>query len=140
MAHGMYNTLPLNLSCTSSHVIPPPFTLLESFHIENRLTLFQTTPHSTSHHHSSPYRTFHITFHITQAIPLCNTIISSRPISATLCITPHLALRPISHYVPHNATFHVLHTIYWPHYASHHHHILHLTTLNRISHAAPHLA
>ena len=54
---------------------------------------------------------------------------------------------PISHYVPHNATFHVLHatfqishtTIYWPHYASNHHithHSTFYTTLHRISQAA----
>ena len=38
------------------------------------LTLFQATPHSTSHHHRfSPYRTFHIDT-VPHTIPICNTI------------------------------------------------------------------
>ena len=104
----------------SSPVIPPPFTLHESFYIKNRLTLFQTTPHSTSRHHSSPYH-----------IPLYHDLISNRTTSR---IAPHFTLRSA-----HNATFHVFHATFQitPYIG---HHILHLTTLHRISHAAPHLA
>ena len=123
-------------SRTSSHVTPPPFILHESFHTENHTTLHVTPPFLTISHisyHTSTSRS-------TQAIPVCNTIIiSNRTISATLCIAPHLALHPILHYdVPHNATFHVLHATFQatPYIG----HILHLTTLHRISHAAPHLA
>ena len=74
----MYNALPLHLA--PHHIIP---------HQTPSLTLFQTTPHSTSDHHFSPYHTFHIT-----PAPLAahySTLqyhISNRTISATLCITP----------------------------------------------------
>ena len=96
------------------------------------------TSHLVTHDSTTFYIAFHTdqtrsltyhTFHTTPA-PLaahyCSSQyhISNRTVSATLCITPHLTLHPISHYVPHNATFHVHHTtfqiIYRPHYASHH--------------------
>ena len=74
------------------------------------LTLFQATPHSTSHHRFSPYRTFHIDT-VPHTIPICNTI----------QIAPYrLALHPIFKFL----TCHIPctlrhisdHAIYWPHH------------------------
>ena len=120
------NTLSLR-HLAPRHIIPPHFTL-------HHLTIPRHTiiPHHIAHFISHQHLSQH-------TIPLCNTIFKIAPlISATLCITPHqpLALHLILHYVPHNATFHVLHATFkitpyhWPHYASHHHispshHILH---------------
>ena len=53
--------------------------------------------HFISHQHRSQH-----------TIPLCITIFQTSPlISATLCITPHLALHPILHCVTHKATFQI---------------------------------
>ena len=76
--------------------------------------------HTIILHHITPFVSHqHLSQHV---MPLCNTIFQ---IAATY------ASRHISHPIPHNTTFHVLHatfgvTIYWPHYASHRH-ILHRT-------------
>ena len=66
-------------------------------------------------------------------IPLCNTIFQiSRTMSSTLCITrPPLALHPVSHCIPHNATFQII--SYIGHIIAPHH------ILHRISQAAPHV-
>ena len=98
---GMYNALPLHLA--PHH---------ESFHILHCIiphqtpTVFQSTPHCTSHHHSSQYYTFHITS--TSRSTLFHFLIyfASRHISH--CI-PFYVL----HYVPHNATFQI--TLYIGH-------------------------
>ena len=83
-----------------------------TFYIASSDHLHVTRPHSTSHHHSSPYRPFHIT-PAPLTIPPCNTIFKIAPlISATLRIMPHLVLHPILHCVPVNTTFHVLHTTF----------------------------
>ena len=90
--------------------------------------------HRTSSHHSTFYiASFHIKHHLwhyskphhipRQTIPhhlthfishqhlysILQYYISNCTVSATLCITPHVALHPISRYIPHKATFHVLH-------------------------------
>ena len=95
-------------------IIPPHFTLHHSTSktisdIPNRTT-FHVTPSllTISHQHRSTL------FHF--AVPYFK--------SHHIGLFMHLALHPISDYVPHNATFHVLHaisdhTIYWPHYALH---------------------
>ena len=92
----------------------PPHSTSNTDHLSH---LFQTTPHSTPHHHSSPYRTFHIT-----PAPLAtlystlqyHKIISNRSATdichmhrATSRIASHFTLRSISD-----------HTIYWPRYAT----------------------
>ena len=50
-----YITLPLQL--TPHHIIPLSLQCIIPHQTPSR-TLFQTTPHSRSHHHSSPYRTY----------------------------------------------------------------------------------
>ena len=63
------------------------------------LALFQTTPHSTSHHHSSPSHTFHIApAPLAEHYSTLQYHISNHTISATLCITP-LASRTEPHYM-----------------------------------------
>ena len=83
------------------------------------LALFQTTPHSTSHHHSSPSHTFHIApAPLAEHYSTLQYHISNHTISATLCITP-LASRIAPHYTL--QTYHIRlhatsvsdHTIYW---------------------------
>ena len=110
--------------------------LITSFHHILHCIIPHQTPSLTySKPHHIPCHTIilhHITpcvshQHISQHImPLCNTIFQ---IAATYA-SRHIS-HPISHYIPHNTTFHVLHatfrvTTHWPHYASHH--ILHRTT------------
>ena len=100
------------------------------------LHLITSLPHFSLHHstsntisdiipHHIPRHT--ISHHISLAplaahYSLCNTIFQNLTISAT-CITPRLALHPISHYVPHNATFQITpsigHIIAPPHLTSH---------------------
>ena len=101
------NTLSLR-HLASRHIIPPHFTLhhltisTSHGHIPRHTIIPHHIAHFISHQHLSQY-----------TIPLCNTMFKIAPlISATLCITPHLALHPILHYVPHNATFHVLHATF----------------------------
>ena len=114
-----------------SHIIPPSLHCIIP-HQTPSLTLFQTTPHSMSHHHSSSYHTFRIT-----PAPLAahySTLhyhISNRTVSATLCITPHLALHPISHQVAFHITPHYMY--FTPHFISHH-------ILDTLCIAPPHLA
>ena len=121
----MYNTSHLITSFHVLHCIIP--------HQTPSLTLFQTTPqfHITlsfitiSHQHLSlaaHYST--LQYHV-----------SNRTISATLCITPHLALHPIFTLL----TYHIT-----PHFRPRHTSFMHRTiilhkTLHRISHAL-HLA
>ena len=102
----MCNALSLHLA--PHHIIPPHFTL---HHVPlQTLIISDSTSHHTFHvpppiipHHW--YRPFHITPVPTLFHWLCNTIFKIAPlISATLCITPQLALHPILHYAPHNAT------------------------------------
>ena len=119
------------------HCIIPPQTPI--------LTLFQATPHSTSHHQFSPYRTscFISHQHLSQHIILSTLQYHIGLKSHHICHIMHHATssRTAPHFhipdVPHNATFQI--TPYIGHiiviYASHH--ILH-KTLHRISHA-PHL-
>ena len=107
----MYNALPLHLA--SHHIIAT-----------TSLALFQTTPHSTSHHLTHFISHQHISRH---TIPLYNTIFEKshhighimhrRTTDGSHCTPVHIAD------VPHNATVHVLHatsvsdhTIYWPHH------------------------
>ena len=107
----MYNALPLHLA--SHHIIAT-----------TSLALFQTTPHSTSHHLTHFISHQHLSRH---TIPLYNTIFEKshhighimhrRTTDGSHCTPFHIAD------VPHNATFHVLHatsvsdhTIYWPHH------------------------
>ena len=101
------NTLSLR-HLAPRHIIPPHFTLhhltisTSHGHIPRHTIIPHHIAHFISHQHLSQY-----------TIPLCNTIFKIAPlISTTLCITPHLALHPILHYVPHNATFHVLHATF----------------------------
>ena len=89
-----------NCHCISHIIITTTFYIA---HQTPSLTLFQTTPHSTSRHHSSPYRTTSATLH------------------------------SISHYVPHNATFHALHATF--RITSYIGHIMHRPTT---SHITPH--
>ena len=115
-------------------------------HQTQSLALFQTTPQSTSHHRSSTCRTFHNTSPRSTLFHFAIPYFKSPHVSATLCISPHLALHPISQYVPNNATFHVLHATFQitpyighimciaPHLASHrvlHNIALHSTTSDR---------
>jgi len=100
--------------------------------------IFQTTPHSMSHHHSSPYHTFRITAPLAAHYSTLQYHISK---------SHHIALHPTFHItdVPHNATFHVLHATEYilatfisiapPHRITPHFY----TTLHSISHV-PHLA
>ena len=117
----------------------------------SQLALFQTTPHSTSHH-SSPPRTFHIApAPLTVHYSTLKYHISNRTTSATLCITPltsrigpHFTLL-VYHKTPHSmySTPHqfqitpYIGRIYASHSATSH--TIFYTTLHRISHA-PHLA
>jgi len=101
------NTLSLR-HLAPRHIIPPHFTLhhltisTSHGHIPRHTIIPHHIAHFISHQHLSQY-----------TIPFCNTIFKIAPlISATLCITPHLALHPILHYVPHNATFHVLYATF----------------------------
>ena len=121
----MLNVSVTHCHCGISH-------LVTSFHHIN-FTLIHLTI-STSHGHI-PRHTI-IPHHIAHFISHqhlsqhTNTIFKIAPlISATLCITPHLALHPILHYVPHNATFHVLHATFkiTPYIG----HIMHHTTTSR---------
>jgi len=77
------------------------------------LTLFQTTPHSTSDHHSSPY---HISYHTNTSIPFCNTIFQ------IALYRPHYAAHHMSHCTPFHITYHVRpHSMYsTAHFRSHH--------------------
>ena len=126
----MYNPLPLHLA--PHHIIPPHFILHHSTSntISDipKLTTFHVTPD-----HSSPYHTFHIT-----PAPPAATLqyrISNRTIIICLIMhQPHLALHPILDNVPCTPRHISDHTIYWPHYALHHH-ISHQATLYTI---APH--
>ena len=106
---GMYTHCHCHLA--PHHLITTTF-FIASFHAKHHL--WHSTPHPTSLHHFSPYHT--------NTYSLCNTIFLNRTLSATLCITRRLALHPISHYVPHNATFQITpsigHIIAPPHLAS----------------------
>ena len=87
------------------------------------LTLFQTTPHSTSDHFS--YHTFHIAETSTSCSALLHFTIpyfKSHHLGH-MHHTTRIAPPSRNTDVPHNATFHVLHatsvsdhTIYWPHH------------------------
>ena len=81
--------------------------------------IFQTTPHSMSHHHSSPYHTFRITQHLSQhTIPLCNTIFQNRTISHC---TRHFTL--LTYHITPHSMYSTPQNIYWPHLSASHHHI-----------------
>ena len=127
--HSTIFTLHHSTSNTISDIIPnhPRHTII---------------PHGITHFISHQHLSQH-------TIPLCNTIlfhitpaplaahystlqyhISNRTVSATLCITQHLALHPISHQV----TFHITpHSMFPPHFISHH-------ILDTLCVAPPHLA
>ena len=77
--------------------------------------------------------------HLSQhTIPLCDTTFQIAPYRSRYGsrTRPHLALHPISHYVPHSmhSTPHFRSHHKWPHYAHHRRHHCH-----RISQAAPHV-
>ena len=116
----MYNTSHLITSFHILHCIIP--------HQTPSLTLFQTTPHSTSDHHSSPY---HISYHTNTSIPFCNTIFQ------IALYRPHYAAHHMSHCTPFHITYHIrphaMHST--AHFGSYIGHIVHCTTT---SHIAPH--
>ena len=115
--------------------------------------------HRTSSHHSTTFyiASFHIKHHLwhyskphhipRQTIPhhithfishqhlysILQYYISNCTVSATLGITPHVALHPISRYIPHKATFHVLQATFQiaPWYTGH---IMHCTTISASHH------
>ena len=109
------------------HIIPPHFTL----HHSTSNTVSDIIPNHTTFHVSPSFLTItdaHFISH-QHLYSVVQYHISNRTVSATLCITPHLALHPISHYIPHNATFHVLHgTFQITPYIGH---IMHCTTFSR---------
>ena len=90
---GMYSTLPLHLA--PHYIIPPHFTLHHS--TSNAISdIFQTTPHSMSHHHSSPYHTFRIT---PTPLAACYATLQYHISNCShICITPHLT----SHFTLHS--------------------------------------
>ena len=105
------NTLSLHLALR--HIIPPHFTL----HHLTISTSHGHIPHSTSQHHSSPYRPFHIAPAPLAAHYSTNTIFKIAPL-----ISPHYASRHISHCIPFYITFHITpHSMYsTPHLRSRH--------------------
>ena len=120
----MWNVLHIAIaSRTSSHhsttsvlhcIIPhQTLTISDADSKPHHIPRHTTIPHHITHFISHQHRSQH-------TIPLCITIFQTSPlISATLCITPHLALHPILHYVhitPHFRSHHILAT-----FASHHH-------------------
>ena len=140
----MCNTLPLHLP--PHHTIPPRFPLRHSFipHHTRTISDIDSKPHHIPHHTIVPHRIAHFISHQhlpQHTIPLCSTIfqIAWPLISATLYIyiTPHLALHPVLHYVPRNATFQIA-----PYMLAtlSHHHVSHHTTLILHNIVAPHSA
>ena len=88
-----------------SHIIP-----------HQTLTVSDSKPHHIPRHTIIPH---HITDFITHQHLSQHTGYSTIPYFKAhhwyrpqLCTTPHLALHPISHYVLHNATLHVLHATF----------------------------
>ena len=104
---------------------------IASFHIKHHLSHY-----SKPHHIPRQTIPHHITYFISHQhlYSILQYYISNCTVSATLCSTPHVAMHPISHYIPHKATCHALHgtfqIIYWP-YCALHHHISHRTTFSR---------
>ena len=93
---------------------------------------FQTAPHSTSHHHSSPYHTS-----IAAHYSTLQYHISNRTISASLCISRCTPFQITFHITPHSM-YSMLFQI--TPYIGHIMPCTFYTPLHRISHAAPHLA
>ena len=110
------------------HIIPPHFTL----HHSTSNTISDIIPNHTTFH-VWPFLTISHFISHQHLYSILQYYISNCTVSATLCSTPHVALHPISHYIPHKATFHVLHgTLQITSYIGH---IMHCTTT---SHIAPH--
>ena len=94
------NTLSLR-HLAPSHHHPTTFYIASSDH------LHVTRPHSTSHHHSSPYRPFHIT-----PAPLAAHF-ATPYLKSHHWYRPHYASRHISHCIPFYITFHITpHSMY----------------------------
>ena len=124
-------------------IIPPHFTL----HHSTSNTISDIIPNHTTLHVRPSFLTISHFISHQHLYSILQYYISNCTVSATLCITPHVALHPISRYIPHKAIFHVLHGTFQ--ITSYIGHIMHCTTtshiaphfqdttLHRISHAAP---